>query len=133
MATTVYPSRYLLLNSSQTKQLSLVVQIEGVPYYLALGPLYRRIRYGDPDVNYGDPGLIYGGLKLRSDFKDYISLESALSIGQKIEPEQGRSAVSIMSIVLVDKDGFASQLMSPGILIPEVLGNPMVRVWLGYQ
>jgi hypothetical protein len=130
---TKYPAVYLRYNSQQTKKLSIVLDIEGLPDKISLSPLYDRIVYGDPDLVYGLPGLVYGGLKRRKDVKDYLSLETSLTVSQKLEPEQGRASISSFSFTLIDKNGYATKLMSPGILIPEPLGGPQCRVWLGFQ
>jgi hypothetical protein len=130
MALTKYPDRYLRFNDQQTKRLNVVIKIEGVPDLLTMSALYTRVRYGDP-VKYGDTGLVYGGLRLKDNFRDYISLESSLSISQKIEPEQGKSSISTLSVVIIDRDEWASALISPGKIVDEIFGK-QVRVYLGH-
>lgn len=138
MATTI-PDRYLLFNELQTKDISIVVEIEGLPTLLSSSQILTRIRYGDPGIKYGDPGLVYGGLRTLTDsagnpaFKSLLSKEGAsIAINQKLEPEQGRAAISTISLSFVDKDKFMSQVISPGVLLPEILGrNVVIRV--GYK
>ena len=128
-----YPDLYQIYNDLQTKNLNIVVSIDGVPDLLSLGTVYKRVRYGDPDLNYGDPGLVYGGLVERSNFRSILSIESNLVISQKIEPEQGRGSVATMSLVLVDVDGYATQLVTPGEILDEPLGGKLVKIYLGYK
>lgn len=127
-----YPSNYLLNNAEVTKQLMVVVQIEGVPDYISSGPIYTKIKYGDR-ISYGGPGLVYGGLQERTDVKPYLNLNGSMTISQKIEPEQGRGAISLLTLSFTDKDGYMTSLISPGQVVNEPLGNKLVKVWLGYQ
>lgn len=131
---TEYPENFLLYGEQVSKNLNVVIEIEGVDELLSMQTIYKKIVYGDPDIHYGDPGLVYGGLiPYGSDvFKTLISLESNLMISQRIEPEQGRGSVAQFSVVLIDKDQFVSRLAAPGIVIDEPLGNKLVKVKLGY-
>lgn len=130
-----YPDNYLNFNEQVSKNLNVVIEIEGVDTIISMQTLYKKIVYGDPDIHYGDPGLVYGGLvAFGSDqVKTLISLESNLMISQRIEPEQGRGSVAQFSVILIDKDQFVSRLMTPGIIVDEPLGNKLVKVHLGYQ
>ena len=131
--TTVYPENYLLLNQESSKNLMVVVAIDGVPDLLTTGFIYTKIRYGDPDLLFGDPGLVYGGLRRVKNVKPYINLQGSLTISQKIEPEQGRGAISMLTLPFIDKDGYMSKIISPGIVVDEPLGNKFIRIYLGYQ
>lgn len=127
-----YPDLYQTYNDVQTKNLSIVVSIESVSDYISLGAIYKRIRYGDPGLEYGNPDLIYGGLVERDDFQPILSLDSNLQISQKVEPEQGRGSVATMSLTLVDLNGYATRLVSPGVITDDILGNKLCKVYLGY-
>jgi len=131
--TTVYPENYLLVNQETSKSLTVVVEIDGVPDLITSGNLYTKVRYGDPGVDYGDPGLIYGGLRRVLNVKPYLNLNGSLTIGQKIEPEQGRGAITMLTLPFLDKDGYMSNLISPGQVVDELLGNKFIRIFLGYQ
>lgn len=133
MAPNNYPSNYLLNNAASSKKLMVVVQIEGVPDLIATGDIYTKIRYGDPGIHYGDPGIVYGGLRKRGDFKPYLSITGSMTISQKIEPEQGRGAISLLTLNFIDKDGYFTNLITPGKVVDEPLGNKLVKVYLGYQ
>lgn len=133
MAEQSYPSKYLLFNSQQTKTLALVVQIEGVDNVFTTVPLFTRVRYGDPGIYYGQPGLIYGGLRALPNVKSYLTDQTTMTISQRIEPEQGRGSVSTMNLVFIDKDGYMSKVISPGVIVDEPLGNKEVKCYLGFQ
>lgn len=126
-----YPDIYQLNNNNLTKFLNVVVQVEDSPYLFGLVPTYTKIRYGDPDVHYGD-GYVYGGYRLLKNVKPYLSIDSNLSLSQKIEPEQGKGSASTLTLQFVDVDGFMTKFVSPGQILNEPLGGKQVKVWLGY-
>lgn len=133
-----YPLQYQLFNTYQSKNLNIVVEIDGVGVFFSSSDLYTRIRYGDPDINYGDPGLVYGGLRKLTNldgspaYQSYLSLDaSSLTLNQRLEPEQGRASVSMLTLGFIDKDGYMSKVISPGIIVDEILGRN-VTVKLGY-
>ena len=128
-----YPDKYLRFNDQQTKRLNVVVQIDGLPDLLSLAPVYTRVRYGDPGVFYGQAGLVYGGLRKLSNVRSYLSLDSALTISQRLEPEQGRASAGTFTLTFIDKNGYMSQLVAPGVLLEELLGAREVKILLGYQ
>lgn len=132
MATTIYPERYLNLLESQSKQLATVVVIEGVSDVLTNVPIYEKVRYGDSGIFYGTPGLVYGALRLKTNVKPYLQVDGNLVIGQKIEPEQGRGGISTLSLNFIDKDGYMSRLISPGVVVDELLGNKAVKIFTGF-
>jgi len=131
-----FPDKYLLFNDSSVKNISIVVQIEGADL-LSNRPLFTRIRYGDKingnPIKYGDPGIVYGGLRPLDGVRPCLMIDSSsINISQKLEPEQGRGSISTMSMVFADIDGYITQLLSPGVIIPEILGAP-VKIWMGYE
>jgi hypothetical protein len=131
-SSSTYPGKYLQLNTSNTKQLNLVVKIEGVAGYFSIVPIYQKVVYGDPRLKYGLPGLKYGGLVVVPGVRPWIMWDSTVTISQKVEPEQGRGSVSTMTLKFIDYDGFVSQLISPGILLDEPLGNKLCTIMTGY-
>lgn len=128
--------KFELYNTQQTKQLQIVIQIEGVPGVFSSGPVYRTIRYGDP-IAYGE-GYVYGGLiqiteANGGEVRPWLALEgSTLNLTQRLEPEQGRGAVSMLSLAFIDKDGYMTQLCSPGFVVDDILGKD-VTVFIGYR
>lgn len=130
------PSNFLNYNSYASKQLAVVVDIEGLDY-LTSTPIGRSIKYGDP-VTYGEAGIYYGGLLLQGsvagDRGQQMLLDlnnSSITISQKLEPEQGRASISTLQMSFIDKDSYMTQAISPGVLIDEILGKE-VKIWVGY-
>lgn len=131
MAYQKIPDAYLLFNEYSTKKIAITVEIDGIDI-LSNTPIYTRVRYGDGTV-YGEAGVVYGGLKKVPGVQDLLMLEgSNLTLSQKIEPEQGRSSISQLSFAFLDKNGYMTRVISPGILIDEILGKE-VKVRLGFQ
>lgn len=131
MAYSTLPNAYLLFNEYSTKQIALAIEIDGVDI-LSNTPLYTRVRYGD-GTKYGEQGIVYGGLRKVPGVRDLLMLEgSSLTLAQKIEPEQGRGSISQLTFAFLDKDGYMTQVLSPGIIIDEILGKE-VKVRLGFQ
>lgn len=132
MAISAYPDEYLKLNSQQTKQLAIVISIDGLDDILGNVPIFTSIKYGDPGLVYGLDGAVYGGLRLISNARPYIMVDGGLTIQQKIEPEQGKGAISTVSVQFIDKDGYMSKLVAPGVLVDELLGNKLCTFRLGF-
>lgn len=127
-----YPSVFEDLNTETSKQLNVVVEIEGFSDYISMVPTSKRIRYGDPGLVYGMPGVVYGGLLEIDNVKPYLTTNSSLVVSQKLEPEQGRASASTLSLEILDKDGYMTSLVSPGVQLDEILGGKLVKIYLGY-
>lgn len=135
------PTNYLDFNTQQTKNVSIVVKIAGISNLLTNRPINTRIKYGDVGLTYGS-GAVYGGLRAYSiknqdgsisTYLPYLSLEgSSTAISQRLEPEQGKASVSTINLAFVDYQGYMTKLVSPGVIIPEIMGTE-VEVWLGYD
>ena len=130
---TGYPSEFELQNQSVSKQLNVVVEIEGYDKKFSTVATYKSLRYGEPGIFYGDPTLVYGGLIPTTDVYPYLSIQSSLIISQKVEPEQGKASAGTLSLEFLDKDGFMSNFVSPSQQLDEVLGGRQVKVRMGYQ
>lgn len=127
-----YPQNYQLFSSQETKQLNVVLEIEGLDTIFGVQNSYSRIRYGDPETYYGQTGLVYGGLRLISNSKPYLQFDQGLTLSQRLEPEQGRASISQFSISLIDYNGEVSRIVSPGGgILPEVLGRRVI-IRMGY-
>ena len=136
MSLTIPPEKFTIYNDLQTKRLCIVVDIEGLDY-LTSNTIGRKIRYGDP-IFYGDPGLVYdgqipiGAAPGERGQKNLLSLDGgSLTISQRLEPEQGRAAISTISMSFIDLDGYMTRAITPGLIIDEILGRA-VKVWIGY-
>lgn len=128
-----YPQAYIDNENAISKKLNMVVWIEDLDQGISLVPVYSKVKYGDPGIVYGLPGLMYGAFRLNDKTRIGLSLESNLVISQRLEPEQGRAAVSTMSLVFVDLDEWFSSLISPGQTLDEILGNKLIKIYIGYQ
>lgn len=133
MPSSDFSAEFLAIAAESNKQLIIAIEIDGSPAVLTSGTIYSRINYGDPGIVYGMPGLVYGGLiESQISAMPLLNLDkSSLSIQQKVEPIQGRSSVSLMTLAFIDLNGFMTQLLSPGILIPDIMGAECV-VRLGF-
>ncbi|OPZ24612.1 MAG: hypothetical protein BWZ03_00087 [bacterium ADurb.BinA186] len=131
------PAKFQRYNSLQTKRLSIVVEIEGFPGLLTSSALTRPILYGDPGLVYGEDGLVYGGGIEITEYnggpiRSILSLDaSSLTLSQRLEPEQGRGSISTLTLGFIDKDAIMTELVSPGIILDDILGKK-VKIWLGY-
>lgn len=126
-----YPANYLLFNAQQSKNLAVVMQIEGVDSLFGLANTFTKVRYGDAGIVYGLPGLVYGALKRVPNVKAYIQLDG-LSIAQRIEPEQGKGNLGTITLSLIDYNGQVSLLIAPGVILDEIIAKREIRVWLGF-
>lgn len=133
MPTTIYPAAFTNQIYSPAKSLNMAIEIDGLSDIYCLAPIYKTIAYGDPGLVYGGTGLYYGGLALNSNGKAYISFDSQMNFSQKLEPEQGRASISTFTIILIDKNGEVSNVVSPGgTILPEILGSDCT-IRIGFQ
>lgn len=134
-----YPTNYLLFNSQQSKQLAIIMKIEGVSDLFGISDTYTTVRYGDLGLVYGTPGLVYGGLRKVGGangvgaVKSYIMLEGGMTIQQRIEPEQGRGNIGTLAMTLIDKNGEISYLIAPGNVVDEIMTSKQVTIYIGFQ
>lgn len=126
-----YPTNYLIFNQQQSKNLAIVMQIEGVDDFFGLANTFTKVRYGDPGLVYGLPGLVYGALRRVGNVKPWIQLDG-LSISQRIEPEQGKGNVGTITLSLIDYNGQVSELIAPGVILDEILAKREIKLWLGF-
>lgn len=100
----------------------LVLEIEGVPTTFGAVRILRMIHVGDPGLTIGSGWKVGDKVELENS-DDAISLQSSSSqIKQQIEPEKGSvSSISSMQIELVDFANEVSQIVSPGVVITDIL------------
>ncbi len=127
---------FLNLNNQNSKAINIVVDIDGLPL-LSSSSIYRTAVYGDP-IYYGDAGLVYDGLtpigttSTERQMKVLLMMDGgAITISQRLEPEQGRGSISTLTMSFLDKDGYMTEAVSSGPIVDEILGR-QVKVWFGY-
>ncbi len=136
------PLNFQTANESNSKDLVVVVTIEGLDDILSSATVGTRILYGDP-ILYGDISpsgepYVYGGLRpyltdTGGVARPYLQLEnSSVTIDQRLEPEQGRASISQMTLSFTDKDQYMTRIISPGVVLDEILGK-VVNVYQGYS
>lgn len=130
---TNYPDEFLLQNQKPTKELNVVVEIEGYATKFSTGQTFKTLRYGEAGIVYGGAGLVYGGLIPDKNALPLLSLRSGMIFSQKTEPEQGRASASVPTLEFIDKDGFMTNLISPDQQLDEVLGGRQVKIRMGYR
>lgn len=134
-----YPPQYLVFNAQSSKQLAIVMKIEGVDELFGVNDVFQTVRYGDPGLVYGLPGLVYGGLRKVGGpngvggIKPYIILDQGMLIQQRIEPEQGKGNIGTLSMNLIDKNGEVSFIIAPGNVVDEIMTSKQVTIYLGFQ
>lgn len=137
MSDPIVPKNFQIFNNEVSKNVSVVIKIDGLDDIISSTIVGSRIRYNDPGLKYGQAGIVYGGLRpyqtaSGGTSRPYISLDkSSLVLSQKMEQEQGRASISQMTISFVDYQGYITKLCSPGVMLPEIMGRN-VKVYLGF-
>jgi len=106
---------------------NLTVKFEGLDLLFSTQALKEYITIGCPGFFIGADGYFIGGLKdISPDLNKTIvdSQSTTWSIRQQINYDEGKSnSISTMTIGLVDKDQIATQLITPGDLVEELMGR----------
>lgn len=131
------PAKFLAFNQLQSKNLAIVVDIDGLDYITSQS-INRYLQYGDP-YEYGDD-IFYGQTLVRLGIRpgertqrDLLSIDGgAFTISQRLEPEQGRGSISTISLSFIDKDGYMTRAVASGPIVDEILGK-QTRIWIGYK
>lgn len=111
----------------------LVLEIDGVTDRFGIGIIKKYVRIGDPGLVIGNDWTI-GGFNEVDDQIDLISLDgTTTTIAQQLlQDKGGASSVSSIQISLIDKDGYMTNLITPGNVVSDILGR-RANVYLGYQ
>lgn len=112
---------------------NLVLAIDGYPFMFGSVEIYRYIRIGDPDL-YIDDSWVIGGFRLVANQHPWITFDNGTTtkISQKLDTSRAQgSSVSQMVISLVDVNFEVSKLVSPGVVLDEILGRK-VTVYSGF-
>jgi hypothetical protein len=118
--------------SQLVKQPNVVLCIDGVDTKYGSANILQIIRIGDPGLLI-DGSWVIGGYRDSDDQLVSLSLdESTTSIKQQLDIDKGRgSGISSMEIGLIDFDENLTQLISPGVVVTDVLGRK-AKVYLGF-
>ncbi len=111
---------------------NIVLCIDGVDTCYGSSIIFKLIRYGDPGLVYGG-GEFYGGATELEDQETLISIDqSTNSIKQQLDIDKFRgSSISSMEIALTDIGRSATKLISPGVIVEDLLGRSC-KVRLGF-
>jgi hypothetical protein len=123
----------LLASQKVNLEPQLVLEIDGVTTKYGARIISKYAVIGE-ELVIGDDWTI-GGLMPVEDQNDLISLTdgTSTSIKQQLDPSKGiGSSISSMQIALVDKNGAATELVSPGVVVEDILGR-RAKVYLGFQ
>ena len=123
----------IIKSEARVQEPQIVLQIDGVDTIFGIGQIKKFIRVGDPGLLIGEDWKI-GGLNPYEDQLDIIDLNgSSNTVSQQLlQDKGGTSSVSSIAISLLDKNGYATELITPGLLIDDILGRK-ANVYLGYQ
>lgn len=111
---------------------NIVLCIDGVGTCYGSSIIFKVIRYGDPDLVYGG-GEVYGGITELEDQETLINIDASTnSIKQQLDIDKFRgSSISSMEIALADIQRIATRLISPGVVVTDILGRKC-KVRLGF-
>ena len=114
------------------KSPNLVLCIDGVDTKYGVLNITKVIRIGDPDL-FIDGTWVIGGFRSLEDQLSAFSLDgSTTTIKQQLDIDKGRgSSISSMEIALIDFNKAISELVSPGVIVEDVLGR-RCQVYLGF-
>lgn len=116
-------------------QPQLVLEIDGISTIFTATIVSRVVRIGDEELEIGDEWQI-GGLRTVGDQSDAVSVSmegSSSEINQQLNPDRGAiSSISSMKVSLVDLNDAATQLITPGEYLDDIMGA-RARVWLGFK
>lgn len=111
---------------------NIAIKIEGIDNIFSARDVKEYIKIGDPGLEI-DGSWYIGGFSTLEGNKAYLdSANTTYTIRQQINYDEGEgSSVQTMTIGLVDKDEFITQLISPGVLIEDILGRK-IQVFVGF-
>ena len=127
-------SRALLQSQKTRVEPQLVLEIEGVTTLFGAVEISRLIRVGDAGLLIGTAWRI-GGLTPVDDQAGIISLDGGggTRIDQQLQSDKGSvSSVSSVQLNLIDKNLIMSRLISPGVVIDDILGVK-ATLWMGFK
>jgi hypothetical protein len=115
----------------------IVLEIDGYPKIYGSSDILKLVRIGDVDL-YIDGTWTIGGSNPIENQRSLMSFGSggasstSTKITQQLNTDTGESSgISSMQIVLVDKDLEISKLITPGLVLSDMLAR-RCRIWLGF-
>lgn len=111
----------------------LVLEIDGVPTFFGALQILKAIRIGDDDLLIGNTWRI-GGLYPIDNQEAVLSLDgTGTKIDQQLRPDRGAAnSISSVKVALIDRKLVATRLVSPGVVVPDILGRKAV-LWMGFR
>jgi hypothetical protein len=133
MAITLSAKAQLLLEKRNVQN-QIILEIDGVNELFGSIEVLELADYGDEGLVYGMEGVVYGGAYTSINSRPYISLSgSSNTISQQLNPDKGSAqSVTSMQIELIDFNGEITELITPDIVLPEILGVK-ARVYLNFE
>jgi hypothetical protein len=116
---------------------NIVLDIDGVPFYIGALPIRKYVSVGDPGLEIGDPTInlaafYVGGFNLIDNQENVITFDgTTTSIKQSLNIDKGEGAsISNMAIACID-DGTMTEIITPDFISPgfDILQRK-ARVWL---
>jgi hypothetical protein len=112
---------------------NIVLEIDGVTTAYGGVEILELWKIGD--YNLGDTEVYIGGNHARVDQENLISFQGGTTteIKQTLNVDKGTNeSISSMKIALIDKSYKATRLISPGLVVEDILGRKC-KVWIGFD
>lgn len=102
----------------------LILEVEGLPLF-SVRQVYRIPRFDDPDLYFDMPDLRFDDVVPEKSAHSLIDLSrSTQVITQQLFQDKGiASSVSSLTVSLVDKNELLTQILSPGVVIEDLLSR----------
>lgn len=119
-----------------SKQPNIVLEIDGVEEVFGAVEILKNIRIGDPGLTIGNSWKI-GGLNEVDEQASVIMFGGKgggtdTDISQQVNVDSSESSnTQTLRVALQDKSGTISELISPGVIVDDILGRK-VKVWYGF-
>lgn len=126
-------ARAKLLSQKRNVETQIIFEIDGVDDIYGSIDVLELANYGDVGLVYGLPGVVYGGSYVSARSKPYISLSGSSNVlSQQLNQDKGSAqSVTSMNIELTDFNQEITELITPGLVLPEILGVK-TRVYLNF-
>lgn len=124
------------LNSLRATKIEpqIILEIAGVTTIFSAIEVLRIVRVGDAGLLIGNTWRVGGSVAIDNQ-ENILSIEDSgeLTVNQQLAPEKGSvSSVSSIQIGLLDESLIMSRLVSPGVVLDEILGVT-ATIWLGFK